>query len=226
MDDSRKFKQQGALAHRLLYIRVTPGSFLQGAYSFAPIARKFRYCIAESSSSRSSSSSSGSSSSSSTSSRKAATAAAAAAQAAQAAADKQHMHKASSTQAYKQQEDMVVLGEARARSRRGPRQHIPAQTSCQAQKHPSSKVHMATCLRSKVHTAAPCSGTSAQALKRTQQRHSATRQHPSSPAHPAAAPAPKLEHANTQLFLHWNNSGTLQRHQHPCSKTHTCSSLK
>ena len=81
------------------HIRVTPGSFLQGAYSFAPIARKFRYCIAESSSSRSSSSSS-------TSSRKAATAAAAAAQAAaaqaaQAAADKQHMHKASSTQAYK-----------------------------------------------------------------------------------------------------------------------------
>ena len=28
------------------HIRATPGSFLQGAYSFAPIARKFRYCIA------------------------------------------------------------------------------------------------------------------------------------------------------------------------------------
>ena len=116
-------------------------------------------------------------------------------------------------------------GEVQARSRRGPRQYIPAQAPCQAQKHPSSKVHMATCLRSKVHTAAPCSGTSTQALKHTQQRHSATRQHPSSPAHPAA-PAPKLEHANTQLFLHWNNSGTLQRHQHPRSKTHTRSSLK
>ena len=136
------------------HIRVTPGSFLQGAYSFAPIARKFRYCIAE------------------------------------------------------------AAAEA----------HIPAQTPCQAQKHPSSKVHMATCPRSKVHTAAPCSGTSTQALKRTQQRHAATRQHPSSPAHPVAAPAPKLERASTQLFLHWNNSGALQRHQHPRSKTHTCSS--
>ena len=144
----------------------------------------------------------------------AAQAAAAAAAAAQAAADKQHTSM------------RAAQGKQRARSRRGPRQYIPAQAPCQAQKHPSCKVHMATCLRSKVPTAAPCSGTSTQALKRTQQRDSATRQHPSSPAHPAAAPAPKLEHANTQLLLHWNNSGTLQRHQHPRSKTHTRSSLK
>ena len=102
---------------------------------------------------------------------------------------------------------------------------------CKGTSTQAPKVHMAIYPKSKVHTAAPCSGTSTQAPapKRPQQRHPATapapsseahtvaalqrHQHPSSStrthsssytgttAHPAAAPAPSLENAHMQLFL-------------------------
>ena len=187
------------------HIRVTPGSFLQGAYSFAPIARKFRYCIAE----------------------------AAAAEAAQAAQEQQtsstqarKLHKASSTQAYKHTSNRRIWW-FQARPGRGPGEAKAVHPSPNTMPSPEApKLQSAHGHMPKVHAAALCSGASTQALKRTQQRRSATSQHPSSPAHPAAAPAPKLEHANAQLFLHWNNSSTLRRHQHPRSKTHTRSSLK
>ena len=172
------------------HIRVTPGSFLQGAYSFAPIARKFRYCIA-------------------------------------AAAAKQQQ------QQQQQQEDMVVLGEAQARSKAAhPSQstmpspeapklhsahgHMPKiqsahSSTLQRHQHPSSQAHTAAALCNAPAPklpSAPCGGTSAQARARKHAALPTLEQQ----RHPAEAPAPTLENAHMQLFLYLNEVRTLIAH--------------